>query len=186
LKNVLIINASPNPNGATKTILDHLSKELCYNSFFVKSISLNDFKINYCFGCKVCYSTSTCVQHDDIAQIMNEMERADIIVTASPSYWGDVTGQLKVFIDRCTPYCNTHIPHAKLSEGKRGFSIALRTGTNPNECVHIVESINHFYGHMGILFDEKMSMYLCGIKNADDISKHYNDISIFTDLISAI
>jgi multimeric flavodoxin WrbA len=40
---------------------------------------------------------------------------ADIVVSVSPSYWADIPGQFKVFIDRCTPWCNTHEPHAKLS-----------------------------------------------------------------------
>lgn len=46
---------------------------------------------------------------------MEQYEWADKIVSVSPSYWADIPGQFKVFIDRCTPWCNTHEPHAKIS-----------------------------------------------------------------------
>ena len=36
----------------------------------------------------------------------------------SPLYWADIPGQFKAFIDRCTPWCNTHEPHAKISSGR--------------------------------------------------------------------
>ena len=41
----------------------------------------------------------------------------------SPSYWADIPGQFKVFIDRCTPWCNTHEPHAKISSGRPTFPL---------------------------------------------------------------
>jgi len=45
---------------------------------------------------------------------MKEYEWANIVVSISPSYWADIPGQFKVFIDRCTPWCNTHEPHEHL------------------------------------------------------------------------
>jgi len=47
-------------------------------------------------------------------------------VVVSPSYWEDIPGQFKTFIDRCTPWCNTHEPHAKLSNYKCKNSILWR------------------------------------------------------------
>ena len=49
----------------------------------------------------------------------------------------DILGQFKAFIDRCTPWCNTHEPHAALSAGKKGYVVALRTGTSMRECQRI-------------------------------------------------
>ena len=45
---------------------------------------------------------------------MAEFEAADVIISVSPSYWADVPGQFKAFIDRCTPWSNTHEPHKAL------------------------------------------------------------------------
>jgi len=68
----------------------------------------------------------------------------------SPSYWADVPGQCKAFIDRCTPWSNTHEPHAALSGGKKGYAAVLRTGPNMRECERLLETISHFYGHLDI------------------------------------
>ncbi|MCI8767993.1 MAG: flavodoxin family protein [Ruminococcus sp.] len=77
------------------------------------------------------------VQHDDVDKIMENYEWEDIIISVSPSYWADILGQFKAFIDRCTPWCNTHEPHAALSAGKKGYVVALRTGTSMRECQRI-------------------------------------------------
>ena len=74
---------------------------------------------------------------------MNEFEQANIIISVSPSYWADIPGQYKVFIDRCTPWCNTHEPHASIGSDKIGYCIALRTGPNMKECNRIIETIEH-------------------------------------------
>ena len=87
---------------------------------------------------------------DDISKIMNEFDDVDVIVSVSPSYWADIPGQYKAFIDRCTPWCDTHDPHASIRDGKKGYTVALRTGPGIHECERIIQSIEHFYGHLHI------------------------------------
>lgn len=95
--------------------------------------------------------TAECViKDDDVPKIVAELDWADVIVFVSPSYRADIPGQFKAFIDRCTPWCDTHEPHAMLRAGKRGYAIALRTGASVGECGNIVRSIEHFCGHLHI------------------------------------
>jgi len=68
----------------------------------------------------------------------------------SAEWWINIPGQFKAFIDRCTPWCNTHEPHASIKPGKKGYAIALRTGPNMPECDRIIGNIEHFYGHLEI------------------------------------
>ena len=121
--NALVINCCPVKNGATAEIVRIVSERLS-----AKSICIDDYDFAFCKGCRSCHTTARCVQSDDIDRIMEELEAADVIVCVSPSYWADIPGQFKAFIDRCTPWCNTHEPHASLSGGKKGYAIALRTG----------------------------------------------------------
>ena len=99
-----------------------------------------DYSYAFCRGCRSCHNTAKCVMSDAgvIENIMREYDEADIIVSVSPSYWADIPGQFKAFIDRCTPWCNTHEPHATIKPGKKGFTIALRTGPNMQECERII------------------------------------------------
>ena len=147
--NALIINCSPVRTGATAEIVNIIEQELS-SRYVTKSICIDDYSFEFCKGCRSCHNTAKCVMDDDIKKIMGEFANADVIVSVSPSYWADIPGQYKAFIDRCTPWCDTHEPHASLGDGKKGFSVALRTGPGMHECDRIIQSIEHFYGHLHI------------------------------------
>ena len=86
-------------------------------------------------------------------------------------------GQFKVFIDRCTPFSDTcpHPDHWTLRPGKRCYAVALRTGGRPVECEHIIDTVEHWCGHMGV--EMAGSMYFCRIEGKEDIEPHkYVDI----------
>lgn len=136
---------------------------------------------SFCKGCRSCHNTAKCIQHDDVDKIIEQYEWADIIISVAPSYWADIPGQFKAFIDRCTPWCNTHEPHAKLSESKKGYTIALRTGPGMPECERIISSIEHFYGHLEIRACDRLD--LCGVECKDDVAGKIAEIKEFCDLI---
>lgn len=119
---ILVINCSPVRNGATAEIVNTV-KQYVENGNTVKTVCIDDFEIKMCRGCRKCHKTAECFQKDDVTKLMETYDWADKIVSVSPSYWADIPGQFKVFIDRCTPWCNTHEPHAKLSSGKKGIEI---------------------------------------------------------------
>ena len=145
----LLINCSPVKTGATARIIEIVNDEL-QQRYDTKCICIDDYDIAFCKGCRSCHKTARCVMEDDTLTVMTEFEEADIIICVSPSYWADIPGQFKSFIDRCTPWCNTHEPHAKIKAGKKGYAIALRTGPGMPECERIIGSIEHFYGHLEI------------------------------------
>ena len=147
----LIMNCSPVRTGATAEIVKLVSEQLSAK-YSVRCICIDDYSYAFCRGCRSCHNTAKCVMRDAavIESIMREFDEADIIVSVSPSYWADIPGQFKAFIDRCTPWCNTHVPHASIKPGKKGYAIALRTGPNMPECERIIGSIEHFYGHLEI------------------------------------
>ena len=128
------------------------------------------------------YEIKQIVQKDDVKIFIEHFEWADRVVSVSPSYWADIPGQFKVFIDRCTPWCNTHEPHAAISSGKRGYTIALRTGPSIPECERIISSIEHFYGHLEI--EPSGNMGLCSIQTKEAIADRLDEIKAFCDLIT--
>lgn len=180
--NVLLINCSPVRNGATAEIVNIVN--LCLNvKHNVRCICIDDFEVKFCKGCRACHKTAKCVQEDDVTKILEQFEWADIILCVSPSYWADIPGQFKVFIDRCTPWCNTHDPHATISNGKKGYVIALRTGPSMKECNKIIESIEHFYGHLEII--PSGSLGLCSIEFKEAVEDRKKEIVEFCDKILA-
>lgn len=177
---ILIMNCSPVRNGATAEIVN-IVKENVSRENEVRSICIDDYEIGLCKGCRTCHNTAKCFQNDDVIKLMNQFEWADRIICVSPSYWADIPGQFKVFIDRCTPWCNTHEPHAKLSAGKKGYTIALRTGPSMPECERVISSIEHFYGHLEITPSGKLG--LCSVEQKQDVATKIEEIERFCNAI---
>lgn len=177
---ILVINCSPVKNGATAQIV-RLVSEFCGKGNEVRSVCIDDYEIKLCRGCRKCHETAECSISDDTKKLMAEYEWADKIVSVSPSYWADIPGQFKVFIDRCTPWCNTHEPHAKISGGKKGYTIALRTGPSMPECEKIIGSIEHFYGHLEIKVSGKLG--LCKVEHKEDVAPRTEEIRKFCQRI---
>lgn len=173
---ILVVNCSPVKNGATAEIA-RLVELYIQGENEVRSVCIDDFEIKYCKGCRKCHTTAECFQIDDTKKLIAQYEWADKIVSVSPSYWADIPGQFKVFIDRCTPWCNTHKPHATIPSGKKGYVIALRTGPNMPECKKIIGSIEHFYGHLEIQIGE--SLGLCSVECKEDVRDREKEIKTF-------
>lgn len=172
----LVVNCSPVKGGATAEIVRIVSEQLA-GRMTVKSICIDDYRFGFCRGCRSCHLTARCILEDDIPLIMKELDQADIIVCVSPSYWADIPGQFKAFIDRCTPWCNTHDPHAVIAAGKKGYSIALRTGPGIKECERIIQSLEHFYGHLEIAPAGRLG--LCSVENKGDVLPRTQEIIDF-------
>ncbi len=181
--NALVINCSPVKNGATGRITEIVAEHLCRH-FSTKHICIDDYSFRFCKGCRSCHDTAECViKGDGVTAMIAEYAWADIIVCVSPSYWADIPGQFKAFIDRCTPWCNTHEPHAAIGSGKRGYCIALRTGPSMRECNRIIESIEHFHGHLEITSCGRLG--LCSVENRSDVAGRAHEIAAFCEDIIA-
>lgn len=103
MKKVLIISASPRKNGNSDLLCDRLAQGALESGHKVEKIFLASKNIGYCRGCGVCNATHQCVQKDDMAEILEKMVAADVIVLATPVYFYTMDGQMKTFIDRTVP-----------------------------------------------------------------------------------
>lgn len=173
---ILIVNCSPVRTGATAAIAEYAASCL-HGGNEIKKVCIDDYSISFCKGCRRCHTTARCWQQDDAEKLMDKFAWADVILAVSPSYWADIPGQFKAFIDRCTPWCNTHEPHASIPAGKRGCTIALRTGPGMRECERIISSIEHFYGHLEI--QPSGSLGLCNVEQREDMEPRKEEIADF-------
>ena len=110
-KKVLILSGSPRRGGNSDTLCDEFMRGAEDTGNTVVKVFLGDYKINYCTGCGVCNGTHQCVQKDDMAEILDKVDNADMIVFASPIYWFSISAQLKAAIDRL------------YARAKKGFNI---------------------------------------------------------------
>jgi multimeric flavodoxin WrbA len=66
--------------------------------------------IQHCKGCHVCWTKGPgqCVINDDMPHILASMAGADIILFVTPVYFENISGRLKVFMDRLTMLGSPH------------------------------------------------------------------------------
>lgn len=58
--------------------------------------------INYCLHCDYCIREKKgCAQKDDMTLAYEKLQKADALIIGTPVYQGSVSGQIKVFLDRC-------------------------------------------------------------------------------------
>ena len=121
---ILAILGSPHGlKGATNEVLSEVLNGCTGKGVEIETIVLSKQKIGYCVGCGSCLTKGVCSKRDDVAAIHEKMRQADGIILASPVYLGTVTGQMKVFLDRCLP-----LGHRPGFHGKYGLSVAVSAG----------------------------------------------------------
>ncbi len=76
-------------------------------------------------------------------------------------------------------YCGLY--HFRVCGGKKGYSIALRTGPSMRECQRIIESIEHFYGHLEI--ECCGSLGLCSIEYKEAVEARKEEIVEFCSML---
>jgi multimeric flavodoxin WrbA len=97
---VLGIIGSPRKGGNTEVLVDEVLSGAEKAGAKVTKIALRDLSISPCKACNGCRQTGKCVQDDDMATLIEYMEKNDVWVIGTPIYWWSVTAQVKAFIDR--------------------------------------------------------------------------------------
>lgn len=98
-KKVLILSGSPRKNGNSDILCDEFMRGASESGNEVEKIRVAEKNIGYCKACYAC-ETGDCVVKDDMAEVLQKMIDADVIVLASPVYFYSVDAQLKALIDR--------------------------------------------------------------------------------------
>ncbi|MGD9101340.1 MAG: flavodoxin family protein [Anaerolineae bacterium] len=100
-KRVLGIVGSPRRGGNTDILVDEALAGAEEAGALTEKVFLNELHIAFCQGCETCQRTGECVQQDDMAELLENMQRSQVWVVGTPVYWHGPTAQLKTFIDRC-------------------------------------------------------------------------------------
>ena len=103
-KKVVVISSSPRKGQNSDTLCDEFVKGAIDGGNDAVKYFLEDIEFS---SCKACYKCKTpemkCFQDDGIAEILDDMMAADVIVYATPVYYFEMCGTLKMFFDRCYP-----------------------------------------------------------------------------------
>ena len=100
-KKVLILSGSPRKGGNSDLLCDEFLRGAREAGHEAEKLRVAEKKIAPCSGCDSCTAhDGACVHKDDMAEVLQKMIDADVIVLASPVYFYSINAQLKAVIDR--------------------------------------------------------------------------------------
>lgn len=101
MKKILILSGSPRKGGNSDLLCDQFMEGAKASGNDVTKIRVTEKNIGYCKACYYCnQSGGICAIKDDMAEILDLMMQADVIVLSSPVYFYSIDAQMKAVIDR--------------------------------------------------------------------------------------
>lgn len=97
------INGSPRKGGNTEQMLNIVLDTISKSGIETQLIQVGGANIHGCRGCWACtkIGNGKCVFNDDMLNgILDDVFSADALILGTPSYFSDMTPELKAFIDR--------------------------------------------------------------------------------------
>ena len=146
--NILGISGSPRPDGNTANAVQHALNLLKNKRFTTHYISLTNKKITPCISCWECAKTYACIFDDDMSEILDAMNWCQGMIVGSPVFFGMVSGQLKIMMDRCVVMRPNYGDPLPMS-GKIGGAIACAYSRNGGQEMTI-QNIHTFFLQMNM------------------------------------
>jgi multimeric flavodoxin WrbA len=102
---IMAFNGSPRKKWNTATLLEKAMGGAASQGAETSLVHLYDLHFKGCISCFACKtregtSYGACAVQDDLTPIYSEIKTADAVILGSPIYFGDVTGELRSFLER--------------------------------------------------------------------------------------
>ena len=139
---VVAFNGSARKDGNTAILVNTVFKELNKAGIKTELVQLAGKKIRGCIACMKCFENQNkrcALKGDVINDCIEKMLEADGIILASPTYFTDVSAEMKALIDRAgfVAKANQDMFRRKVGAGV----IAVRRGG----AIHAFDTLNHFF-----------------------------------------
>lgn len=124
---VLMINASPRPNGNTSIALEEMRKVFEDAGVETTMVHIGNKDIRGCIACNSCAKNGKCIFDDMVNEVAPLFEEADGLVVGSPVYYANANGTLHSFMQRLfysTSFDKTMKCGAAVAVARRGGSSA--------------------------------------------------------------
>ena len=123
---VTCLLGSPRKNGNSTILARKLCDTLEQAGAEIKHYELNKMNYRGCQACEVCQKQKkNCILRDDLAEVFETVQDSDMVIFASPVYFGDVSAQLKGYIDRSRCFIDRGEDGSVSSRLKLGIKFAM-------------------------------------------------------------
>ena len=139
---VVAFNGSARKNGNTAIMVNYVFRELEKEGIGTELFQLSGKRIRGCLACYKCMENKNqcCSIESDVANdCIAMMLQADGIILASPTYFADVSSEMKALIDRAGMVSRANGDMLKRKVGA-AVSVHRRGGA-----IHSFDTMNHFF-----------------------------------------
>ena len=176
---------SPRLNGNSALIAGCFLETARHLGAETRSFALNTLSYRGCQACRACKKHSEfCILKDDLSEVLQAVREADVIVLASPVYYGDVTGQMKLFIDRTycflTPDYITNPNRSRLLPGKTMVFALTQGMADESGFADVFPRYSEMMKFNGI--EHVHLIRACGLSKRDDVLQRQDVLKQAEDL----
>ncbi|MBN1332126.1 MAG: flavodoxin family protein [Synergistales bacterium] len=176
---VIGINGSPRKNGNTASMIRTVLAEMEKEGFITEFFQLGGNLVHGCTACRACFDMKNgrCVIEDDpINSLIEKMVEADAILLGSPTYFSNLTPELKALIDRAGYVARAN---GELFRRKVGAAVvAVRRAGG----MHVFNSINHFFFISNMIVPGSSYWNLSVSRDLGDFEKDEEGMQTMKDL----
>jgi multimeric flavodoxin WrbA len=144
---VLGLSGSMRKDGNTARLVKVILQQCEDAGIKTEFVSLAGKKIMPCLGCEKCKEKKWCINEaDDWDKIMEKVMKCDVFIIGSPTYYYDVGGQVKNFIDR-----TYSVYHDRKLAGKKGVAVAVHANKGATRTIQTLEGFlsTHEFASLG-------------------------------------
>lgn len=130
---VLLINASPRPDGNTGLSLNEMKKIFEEQGIETETVHIGNKDVRGCIACNYCKTHGKCVFNDIVNETAPKFADADGLVVGSPIYYANANGTAHSFLQRLfysTPFDKTMKTGAAVVCARRGGASAAFSDLN--------------------------------------------------------
>ena len=176
---VIAFNGSARKDGNTAIMIRYVFKELIKEGIDTEMIQLSGEHLWGCTACYQCFiqkNRQCAVKTDILNQCIEKMIEADAILLASPTYFADITSELKALIDRAGM-----VARANEFIFKRKVGAAIVTARRGG-AIHAFDSINHFFFSAQMILASSKYWNMGYGRDKGEVEKDEEGILTMTDL----
>ena len=169
---LLAILGSPRRGGNSEILLDKALEGARSEGNQTEKIVLNELKFVACQECAGCAKTGRCVIGDDMQLIYEKIDEAQVLILASPIFFGSLTAQVKAMIDRyqCAWQAKYVLGKRIAKTGKKGLLILVSAGDREKFFKNAESIVKNFFAVLDIEF--KGNLYCPNIDEKAKVLKH--------------
>jgi multimeric flavodoxin WrbA len=165
---IAAVLGSPRPQGNSTTLASRFLDTARELGGDIQVFSLNQMDFKGCQGCGTCKTkTEACILEDDLAPVLAAVKAAEVLLLASPVYFGDLSGQLKCFFDRTYSYIDANFS-SRVPLGKTAVMVLVQANPDENQFNDIFPRYRRWLTFFG--YDPVFLLRATGVRNLGDIN----------------